>query len=936
MIEIKALSKTVSNKSSSIELPYSGLVCFEGQTQDLFNELIGLKNNNEFEIILDGKSNSNLSKKEFENYKKDIAVINKSILELLDKTVKEILLMSLDVQGNKLNKSKVIDYTLSKTDLKDSSSKKIFELTNEQKERLLIASSIVRNPKFIVVPKEISNSISKETVKTLESISANFLILLFCDKENFVYPSNCIRIKIKNGQLEEVPQNYSFDKKQSKREENKRTFLSKLYGVISLSLHNLASKPFKLISSVLIAFISISLFGIFSSLESFDKNKAASKAILQNKEDYLSVQYRKTKSYLMHDENLDYLNKNYGLNSNGVINHGRAIYFLTDSINVDQVSLKKSYTNYINYFFKQTALNFFPISDLNILPSSYKLLSGTLPKDKNEVMITDYQYEFFKLFGYQYKRNNVIDSLSPEDIKDPESLIGKNIYGSTYKDLKISGILDTSFDLNLYQPFLNYLDYEAYDNDTAPENIKGLYHQLDHDLDYSYINLLYINPDLGEEIKASNDYYQIKDGYDDFYFGKDQPLKEENKFTKIYNDKDEDISLLDDKFEKDSLILPISTYMNSLNGNNLIDKTEKEFTIPKEYIYNETQDLKITDSPYDFFSTIEKYGIAYVADKTGVNDFNSQKFDTIKYTKDYYGSKNMSVPSSISDEDKKEIFSLFLKENLYNYDYWIDEYTKTLRDEANSINNALLTYLLKTYKDTYFTNRSLELRIKESFGSETFQSFNFNLAGLSLSGSKYISKEKAKEVCEDVDSFYSLAITPKPKDEKILARIVSLNFNLDDEETRKASPYFITADEITDVKDLDNSLNITKYVILAFAIITALTGIAVLINYLNYALAKNEDYLNTLRNFGATTKDLSMIALLDNSIMLLASFILSIPMFFISIAILKNNFFGHNELSSALNAGGNQIGIMVAVAILPFLISVVIPLININKRSKNK
>lgn len=91
-------------------------------------------------------------------------------------------------------------------------------------------------------------------------------------------------------------------------------------------------------------------------------------------------------------------------------------------------------------------------------------MAGDFPKNSNEVMITDYQYNVLKEYGYQLRKYNgshsqeTIESIEPDDIT-PEILLGKKFYinkGEFDSDLVnpyICGIIDTHSNLNAAEEY---------------------------------------------------------------------------------------------------------------------------------------------------------------------------------------------------------------------------------------------------------------------------------------------------------------------------------------------------------------------------------------------------------------------------------------------------------------------------------------------------
>ena len=76
------------------------------------------------------------------------------------------------------------------------------------------------------------------------------------------------------------------------------------------------------------------------------------------------------------------------------------------------------------------------VNEFNIESMGYRLISGRLPNNRNEVAITKYTFDVYKMFGYN-NGNKV-------EINEIEDIIGRQVYGRT-----IVGIVDTNMYIDL-------------------------------------------------------------------------------------------------------------------------------------------------------------------------------------------------------------------------------------------------------------------------------------------------------------------------------------------------------------------------------------------------------------------------------------------------------------------------------------------------------
>lgn len=123
------------------------------------------------------------------------------------------------------------------------------------------------------------------------------------------------------------------------------------------------------------------------------------------------------------------------------------------------------------------------------------LLTGRLPSSKMEIAVTLYEYELTKRLGY-------LGSENPEqgetDLPQVTDLLGKkfNYYANeTWTEATIVGVIDTGFDFDYYE---DYLQYRAGDKEISDE-VRSFYSQeFNYEMQLSFHNALYVSQDFSE------------------------------------------------------------------------------------------------------------------------------------------------------------------------------------------------------------------------------------------------------------------------------------------------------------------------------------------------------------------------------------------------------------------------------------------------------
>lgn len=234
---------------------------------------------------------------------------------------------------------------------------------------------------------------------------------------------------------------------------------------VRMGASGLKVKPIRLVFTVLLSTIAFIIFGLFSTLLTYNKTAVIAQklvdeqytaAILDKNFQVTIYEYRRNLIYndlanytLMYtDEDVLRFSSDYGLAAVGVntFNHTSSDYFtlrnnIDENYTQDSLTLYFSENNYVN--------GFCDLEDKNLSDYGLTLVAGKYPTGDDEIAITTYQYELLKQGGfYPYADRDSLEQLSKVELTSYDDVL--NYYVSvckyattdTYFNVKIVGVVD--------------------------------------------------------------------------------------------------------------------------------------------------------------------------------------------------------------------------------------------------------------------------------------------------------------------------------------------------------------------------------------------------------------------------------------------------------------------------------------------------------------
>ena len=218
MIEIKNLTKIYKNKNKtntkalndvSFSLPDSGFVFILGKSgsgkSTLINLLGDLDSKTSGDILVDGESLYTLNNEKRREYKASYSGFIFQDYRLINElTVKENILISLEIINDIYNKDNRLKEVLRKVDLDGYEDKMVNELSGGEKQRVAIARALIKNPKIILCDEPTGNLDKNTSIKILDilkDISKTCLIFMVSHDESAILKYASRRIILEEGKI---------------------------------------------------------------------------------------------------------------------------------------------------------------------------------------------------------------------------------------------------------------------------------------------------------------------------------------------------------------------------------------------------------------------------------------------------------------------------------------------------------------------------------------------------------------------------------------------------------------------------------------------------------------------------------------------------------------------------------------------------------------
>ncbi len=748
MIYINNVSKAYKTKEStyialnniSLKLPDNGLVFITGESgagkSTLLNLIGTLDNIDSGEIIVDGINICKMNNREVRYYRQThIGFVFQQFNLIPELTVYENVKLANDLV---YNDDKELLELLTLLKIENLKNKKINELSGGEQQRVAIARALIKKPKLLLCD-EPTGMLDKENSKLIfeifKKISDEVLVLVVSHNIDLAKEYSNKIIELKKGKLLkifEISENINKEKLQFN--ENKKISwknISKIaFSWIKLRFKRLFTIAILLLILLTTTFISLSF--IFR-----DNSKIIVNSMYDNNITYTT--YYKNYHYInesgdfisskyigMKDEDIIYLKDNVQ-EYNGDIVYD---YFVNEYGNlIDRDNIYTPNHSY-NKKYNTNKNNGLVVINSNFIKKYNMSLYGSLPKTADEVVITKYIFEQYKISGYY--------NLLEKTILEYDDLIGEEITLTdsnldTTKTFKVVGILDTNLNEDRYKKLLN-----------DSENNKFIQTEWNTILEYGLHNVAYVNQKFIDDIQNNKiintsivlETISLRD-----------PT---NRAIKSINQMKEKVYYITDLIKENSIILP--AYFNFSEGSALYEKLVDLIKAYAEEHYEEIREEFIKEDDYDNWIRYYLYILNNEENKYN-STYNYNYFkdlviqENCEYIKRSYTSNDLTMTIynsnepiinevevagfyDIGDVDAKRIIyvpdesfnELYYEVNSLNYDYKfvVDPISKSLKVELQNL--ELISQ--KTYNIDLLPNQEKEEYITYGTGNECYIVFS--------------------------------------------------------------------------------------------------------------------------------------------------------------------------------------------------------------------
>ena len=735
----------------------------------------------------------------------------------------------------------------------------------------------------------------------------------------------------------------------------------------------LKAKPFRLFVSILLSFVAFCLFGLADTINAYNKYTATYNSLVDSQVENISfaknvkVQQEGQSWYMqstqkMSDDDLAKLKQKTGLDY-------IAVQSPTDSISFTN-NTYKSFDSWRSMY-ASSANGFIEIDDSFITSTGFTY-AGKIPTANDEIMITEYEFQTFKKYGYQMEgsKSKIIYEGGDEVFNSFESFLAiKPVLNvSTYpKEIKykIVGILDTKF---------NYDHFKSLSND---ENSSSgvmdylLIQELDSTAQYGYHGQIFVKKGFVDANYASADTIGHPIGYSSgvsgisLYF---EPTSTDSyggiNANKVLSKQDLDSASISYKIlytdgttsiKDTDFLMDIKTYKQMLwqAYYNKVSSNEDDWVDAPEWLksgYSYTKKEELMDASLQLMiAKAEAAGYQYgwweydsatdtyswtpydnQADWKATNT-DSTKKENIKwhlYGTYYSDSKDPhDYPTWATDADNN-----YIKNNIDQYFY--DQANKLLYTTAMSEITEISSLIDNSYYRSYSNNYS--------GAYDQYHTVEGKIAGLfympsdsSSGGGSESAVVVSDSIYQDVEAAaggkYSFAIAPM--DISKLKSVIKWAYDNIETNGNKEITYELKAGPMELLGTVNSLLEDLASVFLYIGLGLAVFAGLMMMNYIATTISYKKREIGILRAVGARSVDVFGIFLNESLIIAVINFVLAAGATF-GVVMYLNNMLRtkYNITLTLLDFGIRQIGLILLIAVGVAAISSALPVFNISRK----
>ncbi|MFA7075869.1 MAG: ABC transporter ATP-binding protein/permease [Candidatus Izemoplasmatales bacterium] len=680
MLKAKSISKSYSKgkhiitkafQDISLEFPDTGFICIVGKSGSgkttLLNVLGGLDTTDSGQIIFQGTSINSYSQKTLDLFRNTcIGFVFQSYNLLEDFTVRDNVLLALDLQHQSNNKEERLASALSTVGIVDLKDRLAKDLSGGEKQRVAIARALVKDSVILLADEPTGNLDTETSIQILDYlklVSKEKLVIMVTHNLEYAnrYADRIIELKkgvVINDSENETKSNIKFDWALPKKK-----LRLPLRTAFKMAKLNLSFKKIRTIVSICIASLALFLFGMSQIVSHYDRNASSLETFKDHDVSILPINRCDSSSIIEGQCDLQTL-------SDIDIEH---LTNLDAALPLDRIyNMPLSIPNEFNRIINNTVTtdqsdNFTPayFSGVVIVDEfiPYTYLIGTLGDDDSDIVLTDYMYD------------HLFPTTSISLITD--GLVTLTINEQIYT---ITGILDT-----------NYQQYSVLANKSADRSNPS--YEEDHSL---YLEFKQVQSDLLSRIYVNDSCFMNLLAYQSLYFQVSNDTLSEMELFTITSKTNDYYYLESDKVlpEGDGVFLDLESF-NLIYNTNFTPGSIIEGNFDLTDYSDQTRELVLSRFNYELGSlvvttvTIQVDGVYYdpslynpsatveqVPSMHPLIVLSSEKLQTILISENGYSKAivqlsdsnqdNLSFLSEIADNYRHDSY---LSDTLYQTEY---------------------------------------------------------------------------------------------------------------------------------------------------------------------------------------------------------------------------------------------------------------------------
>ncbi len=262
-------------------------------------------------------------------------------------------------------------------------------------------------------------------------------------------------------------------------------------------------KKFRLVVTILLSCIAFGLFGLSDTFGSYDHVETCTRSIQDTGVNYASFVRLERKgddlfpywdqfTPSLSEADLGEIREKSGVNVRGVFAPGNIYQSFSDQFDPD-----RDFTQTEHNIYAQSLVGFAPLSPEDLSSGALKLLAGRAPEREDEIVISSYVCETFRIGGYRAPA--APDGTPYEPVQGPGDMVGK-VLRLAGRDFTVSGVVDTNMDLERYR-FLTV----AREGEMGPKDMLAEFamsSELEHLRTYSFAQVGFVTEKAMQTLQA--------------------------------------------------------------------------------------------------------------------------------------------------------------------------------------------------------------------------------------------------------------------------------------------------------------------------------------------------------------------------------------------------------------------------------------------------